>query len=175
MISRPDDSLPWAAQPLRELIRLSWPITVSTLSYSVMTLVDTLLVSRLGKSELAGVGLGGTAAFVLMCFSFGLLRGVKTLVSQAVGARRHRDIGAYLGAALCVAAALGGLTILLGPPVAEVLRRISATAAAGGHAATYLQIRVLGTPLAMLYCALREVRYGQGDARSPMIATVAAN
>ena len=73
---------------------------MSTLSYSVMTLVDTLLVGRLGAASLAGVGLGGTAAFVLLCFSFGLLRGVKTLVSQAVGAKRPDEVGAYRGAAL---------------------------------------------------------------------------
>ena len=77
--------------PLRELLRLAWPIAVSMLSYSIMTLVDTLLVGRLGPAALAGVGLGGTAAFALLCFSFGLIRGTKTLVSQAVGAGR-RDL-----------------------------------------------------------------------------------
>ena len=58
------------------------------LSYSIMTLVDTLFVGRLGASALAGVGLGGVAAFTVLCFGFGLLRGVKILVSQAVGAGR---------------------------------------------------------------------------------------
>src|SRR6185436_7449300 len=81
-------SLPWEARPGRELVLLAWPIAVSTISYSVMTLVDTLLVGRLGAAQLAGVGLGGTAAFVLLCFSFGLLRGAKTLVAQSVGAGR---------------------------------------------------------------------------------------
>ena len=34
--------LEWESRKLGELLRLAWPITVSTLSYSVMTLVDTL-------------------------------------------------------------------------------------------------------------------------------------
>src|SRR5690242_9990663 len=91
------ESLDWERRPARELLRLSWPILISTISYSTMTLVDTLLVSGLGSAQLAGVGLGGTAAFALLCFSFGLLRGVKTLVAQAVGAGQRQEIGAYLG------------------------------------------------------------------------------
>jgi MATE family multidrug resistance protein len=169
------DELFWAAAPFGELLRLAWPITVSTISYSVMTLVDTLLVGRLGAGKLAGVGLGGTAAFALLCFSWGLLRGVKTLVSQAVGAQRNDEVGSYLGAALAWTALIGVVTVGLGELVALTLPLISASAEAGQAARTYLSIRTLGAPLAILYVALREVRYGESDARSPMIATVVAN
>lgn len=167
--------LTWTDHPTRELIRLSWPITLSTLSYSVMTLVDTLLVGRLGPAALAGVGLGGVAAFVLLCFSFGLLRGVKTLVAQAVGAGRREEVGAYLGAALLLAGGIGLVTAALGQVLALGLAGISSSAAAGEAAATYLQIRILGAPMALLYVAMREVNYARSDARSPMVATVLAN
>lgn len=169
------EELSWEARPFAELLRLSWPITVSTLSYSVMTLVDTLLVGRLGAAELAGVGLGGTGAFVFLCFSFGLLRGAKTLVSQAIGAKRPEEVGAYLGAAMLLAAGVGAITVAGGQILAQLLGRVSASAAAGEAASTYLAIRILGAPFALLYVALREVRYGQGDARTPMVASVAAN
>jgi multidrug resistance protein, MATE family len=168
-------NLDWSERPFRELMRLGWPITLSTLSYSLMTLVDTLLLGHLGTAELAGVGLAGTAAFTLLCFSFGLLRGVKTLVSQAVGADRRDELGAYLGAAMFSAVAIGLVTIVLGQGLAMLLPRLAPTAAAGAAAKTYLSIRNLGAVFALLYVALREVRYGQGDARTPMIATVLAN
>ena len=60
-----------------------------------MTLVDTLVVGRLGAASLAGVGLGGTVAFALLCFWFGLLRGTKTLVAQAIGAGRRDLVAAH--------------------------------------------------------------------------------
>src|SRR6185503_1180319 len=123
-----DSKLEWENRPVRELLRLSWPITLSTLSYSLMTLVDTLLVGGLGAAQLAGVGLGGTAAFVLLCFSFGLLRGVKTLVSQAVGANRRDELGAYLAAAMASALGIGLATIVLGQGLAALLPRISSSA-----------------------------------------------
>jgi MATE family multidrug resistance protein len=52
---------------------------------------------------------------------------------------------------------------------------MAATPAAGHAAGEYLGVRILGAPLTLAYVALREVRYGRGDARMPMFATIAAN
>jgi MATE family multidrug resistance protein len=167
--------LKWEQEPLAELLRLAWPITVSTLSYSVMTLVDTLLVGHLGPAQLAGVGLGGTAAFGLLCFSFGLLRGGKTLVSQSVGAGQPERVYAYRAASLWLAAGLGLVTVVAGQALAGLLPRLSATEPAGHAAQLYFMVRNWGAPIALVGIALRETRYGEGDARSPMLATVIAN
>src|SRR5690349_16940037 len=123
------ETLDWAERPMAELARLSWPIAVSTISYSVMTLVDTLFVGWLGPAQLAGVGLGGTAAFALLCFAFGLLRGTKTLVSQAVGARRRGDIPPLIGASLGLAVVIGVLATVGGLALAELLPTFAATPA----------------------------------------------
>jgi MATE family multidrug resistance protein len=145
------------------------------LSYSVMTLVDTLVVGRLGAASLAGVGLGGTVAFALVCFWFGLLRGTKTLVAQAVGAGRRDLVNAYRTAAVTTALVAGVFMIAIGQGVSTVLAHAAATPAAGNAARTYLRIRNLAAPLTLVFGALREVRYGEGDARSPMLASIAAN
>ncbi len=167
--------MPWLEKPLSELLRLSWPVTVSMLSYSVMTLVDTMFVGRLGSAELAGVGLAGTVSFTLISFGFGLVRGGKTLVSQAVGAGRREEAGGYLGASLLAAVVFGLLAILLQWPVAVLLSRYASSPAQAHHFAVYLLIRSFGGPSSMIYNALREIRYGEGDARSPMVATIIAN
>jgi MATE family multidrug resistance protein len=168
-------TLTWKQRPLFELMRLTGPIAASTISYSLMTLTDTLLVGQIGRSELAGVALGGLFSFVLVCFSFGLLRATNTLVSQAVGAGREDRVPAYMGAALATGLVLGLITIALGQLMAQLLPLLTATAKAGEAAQDYLSIRVLGAPLALAYVALREVSYGRGDAQAPMRATVAAN
>jgi MATE family multidrug resistance protein len=167
--------LAWSEQPLRELLRLSWPITVSLLSFGVMTLVDTLFVSSIGTSALAGVGLAGTATFALYCFSFGLLRGTKVLVSQSIGAGRRDELGAHLGAGIGVAVVLGLLTALLGHFVSGVLPFIAASDEAGRAAESYLEIRTLGAPIVLVFVALREYRYGESDTRSPMVAGLVGN
>ncbi|HET7506227.1 MAG TPA: MATE family efflux transporter [Kofleriaceae bacterium] len=165
----------WAERPGRELLRLAWPITVSMVSYATMTLTSTAFVAHLGADQLAGVGLAGVVGFALMCFGIGLLRGAKTLVSQAVGAGRRDRIPELLAAALGLALGLGALAVVAGHLVAPLLVALSASPRAGQFAAQYLMIRSLGAPMVLLYAALREARYGQGDSRAPMRASLVGN
>src|SRR5437868_3419157 len=164
--------LSWTERPGRELLRLAWPITVSMISFSTMTLASTAFVAHVGKDELAGVGLAGVVGFALVCFGIGLLRGAKTLVSQAVGANRRDKIPELLGAALVIAAVLGALAMLAGHLVAPLLESLSASPRAGRFAAQYLAIRSLGAPLVLFYAALREASYGVGNSRAPMRAAL---
>jgi MATE family multidrug resistance protein len=168
-------SLSWTARPGRELLRLAWPITVSMVSYSAMTLTSTAFVAHLGADELAGVGLAGVVGFALVCFGIGLLRGAKTLVSQAVGADRRERIPELVGAAIGLALGLGTLALIAGHLIAPLLGSLSASPRAGQLAGQYLAIRSLGAPLVLLYAALRESRYGQGDSRAPMRASLVGN
>ncbi|HEU4730777.1 MAG TPA: MATE family efflux transporter [Kofleriaceae bacterium] len=168
-------SLSWAERPGRELVRLAWPITVSMVSFATMTLTSTAFVAHIGADELAGVGLAGVVGFALMCFGIGLLRGAKTLVSQAVGADRRERIPELLAAAIALALGLGALATVAGHLIAPFLVALSASPRAGHFAAQYLMIRSLGAPVVLLYAALREARYGQGDSRAPMRASLAGN
>ena len=175
VLSPGTSSLLWNDRPGRELLRLAWPITVSMLSFSTMTLASTAFVAQIGSAELAGVGLAGAVGFGLVCFGVGLLRGAKTLVSQAVGADRRSRIPELLGAAIGLALALGAVALVAGQLTAPLLAQLSASPRAGAFAAEYLAIRSLGAPLILLYAALREASYGQGDTRSPMRAALAGN
>jgi multidrug resistance protein, MATE family len=168
-------SLSWSDRPGRELLRLAWPITITTLSYSAMTLTSTAFVARVGADELAGVGLAGVVGFALVCFGIGLLRGGKTLVSQAVGAGRRDRLPELVGAALLLALVLGALALTAGQFVAPLLVKLEASHRAGLFAAQYLAIRSLGAPLVLVYAALREASYGVGNTTAPMRASLAGN
>jgi MATE family multidrug resistance protein len=145
------------------------------LSYSIMTLVSTLFVGRLGASALAGVGLGGVAAFALIGFGFGLLRAVKVVVSHATGAGKRSEIPAYVSAGVMLALGLGVLAIGFGRLLTQVVPAFAATPQAGTHAAEYLSLRNLGAPFALMAIVLREARYGLGESRSPLTSALAAN
>src|SRR4051812_8558139 len=133
-----------------------------------MTVVDTAFVGRLGPAALAGVGLGGIALWTVVCFGFGLLRAVKVLVSQGVGAGERDDaVLPFLGAGVYAALALSALALFVGFPVAHYLPQFSASPEAGRVAYTYLSIRLLGAPILLVNSAIREARYGFGDSRSP--------
>ncbi|HET7545073.1 MAG TPA: MATE family efflux transporter [Polyangiaceae bacterium] len=163
------------AHPFRELVSLAWPITISTLSFTVMTVVDTAFVGRLGPAALAGVGLAGIALFTLVCFGFGLLRAVKVLVSQGVGAGEREEVLPFLAAGVYAALSLSALALLVGLPIAQYLPHFSASPQAGEVAYGYFSIRLFGAPIVLVSCAIREARYGYGDSRSPMYAALISN
>lgn len=167
--------IPWADRPLNELLRLSWPIAVSMLSFSAMTLVDTLFVGHLGGGALAGVGLGGTLAFSLACFSVGLLRSQKILISQEIGAGNRAATVPILGAGLWLSLALALVFGLLGWLGSPLVGALGGGGAAGEEAIRYFTIRTLGLAVLLPTTALREARYGIGDTRTPMRAAVIAN
>ena len=168
-------TLPWRHKPFAELVRAAWPIAVSMLSYGVMTLVDTLFVGRLGAHALAGVGLGGVSAFFIICFGFGVLRAVKVLSSQAVGAGKRQLAQVWLGAGLVFAAVLALASVGAGLLLASQLHHIADTAESASAGSLYLGIRTLGAPIVMFYVLLREHRYGLGDTRAPMVASLVGN
>ena len=168
-------SLSWKHKPMRELIRLAWPIAVSTLSYSTMTLVDTLFVGRIGPDALAAVSVGGVLCFTLLCFGMGALRALKVGVSQAVGAEEPERVPRLLAGGLVIAGALGLANVVAGLLLAPHIELVTASAASGAQAADYVNARVLGAPLASLAIALREARYGMGDSTTPMRAALVAN
>jgi MATE family multidrug resistance protein len=145
------------------------------LSASVMTLVDTFFVSRLGTWALAGVGLGGIVSFAIVCFPIGSLGAVKILASQSVGAGRPENIGRYLGAGLALAGIMTGLAFVLASGVAEFIHHAAASVETGNAARTYIQIGAFGILPMLARVAIEQIRLAQGDTRSPMYVAVFSN
>ncbi|WP_158617136.1 MATE family efflux transporter [Corallococcus exercitus] len=170
-----DSGFAWEQGPWRELIRLALPTALSSLSYSLMTLTDTLFLARVGAAPLAGIALGGTASFVLLSFWFGLFRATKTLVAQARGAGQDSDARAHAGLGILTASAAGAVGILLGHGVAALLPHLAGSAEAGALAADYLRTVSYGAPMVLLTVVLGEVRLGAGDAVTPFRAALAGN
>jgi MATE family multidrug resistance protein len=168
-------ALEWKLKPVPELVRLAWPITVSMLSYSVMSLVDTLFAGRLGATAVGAVGFGGVVTFTLLCFGIGVLQATKVVISQAIGAGlRHRVLGS-IGAALITAIGLGTLFAMLGQWISLLLPYLAADSAAVHVAERYVSLRLLGAPIFLVGFAIRETRVAHGDSRGPMWAGVIAN
>ena len=77
-----DETLPRGPIGVRAVFRLAWPILVSMLSYTVMSVVDTLFVGRLGTVPLAAIGIATSTSFLVFGFAFGLFGGLRIVVAQ---------------------------------------------------------------------------------------------
>ncbi len=80
---------------LDEFKKLTWlalPLVLAQLAQNTMSLVDNIMVGKLGGDALSGMAIGSTTFFfVLMVFS-GVLYAVSPLVANAVGANDHEKI-----------------------------------------------------------------------------------
>jgi len=150
-------------------------MAISTLSYTLMTIVDTWFMGRIGADAVGGVGLGGTGAFASSCFGIGLLRAVKVVAAQARGGGRPIDALRALGSGVWAALPLTALCGAFGLGLLHVLPCVAGDNRATAIAERYLGLRLCGTPLILLSCAIRESLYGASDSRSPMRAALLAN
>jgi len=106
------DPQPWWG--LGEVVRLSVPMVLNTVSYTIMQFVDGWMVSRVSKEALSAQFIGGISAFVPVCFFIGLLGCVNTFASQNLGAGRRERSALYGWQGLWLAwSAAGGLTFLI--------------------------------------------------------------
>lgn len=167
--------LDWEAHPLRELARLAWPMVISLLSFSLITLVDTLFIGRLGAVELAAAGLGGVCAFTVASFGLATFSAAKVLVSEDHGRGERSEIGRALGAFLRLAAVLSVVSVFSGGLLALCLPLVSAHEETGIQAGHYLALRSLGLPFILVSSAIGQWLSAQGDSKSAMRAALVAN
>lgn len=160
---------------LRVVFGLSWPIMISMLAYTAMSVIDTAFVARLGTDPVAGIGLAIPVVFLFQCFGIGLLVGAKVAVAQRTGAgeeeRARRLVwqGLYLAVLMGIAvSSLAGL----GPGFFELL---GASPRVAGEAAAFFSVRTLAAPVVFANFAAVAWFQGRGDMRTPMVASVSGN
>ena len=73
------------------MIGLAIPVVFAELGWMAMTVVDTIMVGRLGAAAIGATGVGGSLFYSFAIFGMGLLLGLDTLVSQSWGAGNRED------------------------------------------------------------------------------------
>src|SRR5690349_12706805 len=96
----------WRAEAGSILV-LAFPIMSGMLSHTLIGVVDTIMVGRLGVVPLAAASLVNVLIHPGLVFSIGLLSAVAVLSSQAFGAKRPRDCGEALRNGLLAALLIG--------------------------------------------------------------------
>jgi MATE family multidrug resistance protein len=160
---------------MRAVFGLAWPILVSMLAYTVMSVVDTLFVGRLGTAPLAAIGIAASTGFLVFGFAFGLFGGLRIVVAQRTGAGRHTEAEALLWQGIGMAGVfglLGASVAMLGPLVFPYL---AGSPEVAEQADMYFGIRVLGAPITFLMVGIKSWFEGRGDTKTPMKANLIAN
>jgi MATE family multidrug resistance protein len=156
---------------------MAGPIILANVSVPLLAAVDTAVVGHLPEAYYLGGVAIGAMLFTYIHHLFNCLRmGTTGPTAQARGAGDHLEVRAMIGRALLLAAALGGLIIVLQAPIlALTFWLIGASPEVEHYAREYFLIRVWSMPAALAGYAIIGWYYGLRDVRTPLVVQVVGN
>ena len=161
---------------LRRLSDLAIPVVLANVAQTLMGLVDTLMVGRLGDAPLAAVGLA-TLLFSAVAMSVKALDvAAQSFTARHIGAGRSDEVGVVLATALSCSLSVGVLLTLGGMLWPEVLIRLVTGDPEVQHlGARYLVYRYAGLLPLLVFFMLRGVFDGIGWTRVGMLIGIGMN
>jgi len=155
---------------------LAWPAILTFGLESLVGLVDTLMVGRLGAASLAGVGLGAQILHASHVVVIAVGSGTLALVARHVGARRRGEAEGVLVQSLYSALALGlGVAVPVWIFAEPIVALFGVDAAVVGEGAAYVRFIMVGVPLAAMFEIFAAAYRGAGDMRTPLLLGAIVN
>jgi MATE family multidrug resistance protein len=158
------------------VMRIAWPAILENALHTLLGIVDTILVARLGTEAIAGVGAGVQWVFLFFSILFGLSSGAVVLVARSIGAGDQAAASRAARQSLILSGALGLFFSVLGVLFAEpAIRLLGGEPAVVAIGAEFLRVAALGGALMSVAVVASAVMRAAGDTRTPMLATAVAN
>lgn len=162
----------------RRIISLAWPAIVENLLHSMVGIVDTAMVGRLGAAALAATGLGNQISMIGLTVFSALAVGSTALVARHIGAnesskasdvaRQSLVLGIFVSITVMITfllTARGLLGLLFSRSEADVLNMAS----------TYVRIVSLAMVLNYFLIVINAILRGAGDTKTPLRITALVN
>jgi len=167
------DALAISRADAGRVLDLAVPIVLGTSSLTLLSVVDTILLGRLGAAPLAASGIAGVLYFAIV-YAFSAMRvGVQTLTSRRFGERRLADCGAVLSNGLALSLLVGIPLSLTAPWVARLASGVfSDDPAVRALGTTYLHYRMYGAAFMLASSAFQGFFAGIGKTRHQMNASI---
>jgi MATE family multidrug resistance protein len=161
---------------LREVAGLAWPVIISQMSSTLMGVVDTAMVGRLGATELAAVGFAHIWTWTLFSLFIGTASGVQTFVAQHHGAGDEARCGGWVWQALTPLVPVAALVAAgVGVSAPFLLAALGPSPELQARALEFLPGRLLGLVGTVVAFGWASFFRGIGDTRTPMLGAVLAN
>lgn len=133
------------------MLSIAVPLTLQNLLFSSFTLIDTVMVGRLGDLPLAAVGMAGKWSWFLNIVLFGCTSGAAVFIAQYFGANDHKGIHRTYGLMSILSLASGLIFMACGLLIPEaVVGMFTKDPEAIAEAAVYLRIIALSYPFQAL-------------------------
>jgi putative MATE family efflux protein len=160
----------------KTVFALALPIIGESFLQTAVVAADTLMVSKIDKESVAGVGTAAELVFFIISILVSLEVGATVLISQAFGGRDLAKASRLARQAL-------GWGVLLALPISligyfaapSVINLFGTEPDVAEHATTYLQITAATSVFLLLTFVSSAIFRGVGDSRTPLYASLVSN
>lgn len=157
----------------RVAMRLTLPITLQKLLISSFSMVDTIMIGRLGETALAAVGIAGQWSFLLSVVFFGLTSGLSVFAAQYWGSRDMDGLHRAYGFAMVCALIISALFMLMALGIPDVVVRLfNREEAVVNEAVSYLLIAAFSYPALALSQVAGTVLCSTEQVKLPMYVSM---
>jgi len=160
---------------LRALLGLAIPVALSELGWMTMSVVDVVMVGKLGPAAIGAVGLGNAIYYAPSLFGIGLQLGLDTKVAQSWGARDYDDCHRWLAQAMYIALTFTPLLMLFIVVARPLFTAHGVDPLVGVYTRSYVSILTWGTLPLLVYGGFRRYLQGVGLVRPVTFALISAN
>ena len=157
----------------RRLYALAWPAVLENLLHSLVFMINTALVGRLGAEALGAAGIANHIMFFVITPVYGFAAGLLAIVARAIGrndladAQRASRHAFMIGMGFTIV-----VSVLLMTLAAPILHAAGADAEVVALGSPFLRVASIFTVFQTGIMLLGAVLRGAGDTRTPMVATV---
>lgn len=154
----------------RTVLAIAVPMTLAYMTTPLLGLADTAIIGQYGDAALLGGLAAGALVFNVVFTTLNFLRsGTTGLVAQAFGAGDAGEEQAVFWRAFLIALGLGLLIAIMAPLVAAGgIGFLGAEPAVNRALDTYVRIRLLGAPAALINYALLGYLLGRGEGKAAL-------
>lgn len=159
-----------------EALTLAGPLTFQALIYSLLGVVDRIMVGALAETAISGVGIGGQVLFFVNTLAGTVAAAVSILAAQYRGAGDRRKLSELTATGILVCSLLGLASIVLLWWLAPVLSLwlTNGSESVAAVSAWYLRVILVSIPAVLVTFVLTGVMRSLGDTRTPMISSLTA-
>jgi len=157
----------------RRIWELGWPVSISTSTITLLTLVNLFWIGHLGTVAVAAVSLAANILFIVFGISNVVYTGAVAIVSRRIGEGNRAAAFSATVHGVCLGAILGAVVAVLGYAGAPaIVRFFNAGGNVEGRAISYLRIMFTGQIFLYVSTALGAGYQASGDTRTPMLVNV---
>jgi putative MATE family efflux protein len=153
----------------KNLVSLSWPMTVTQTLMSLGPTIDMIWVGKLGPVAVAAVGVSGVVVQLAQGLMMGLTTGMRALISRAIGANDMETARRVAQQAVVVTAVYSILMALIGHFFGErIVSFISSDPEVIRLGTMYLRIEFIGGATMTFRLMMDAIMQASGDSMNPM-------